>query len=58
VLNISTLCAEDTNIKPIVLGVNTEGSAQANNIAVNSLIGGVATKRNAIWFTTGLKFKL
>ena len=36
----------------------TDGKTDGNDVAVSSPISGIQTQRNAVWLTTGLKFKL
>ena len=35
-----------------------DGKTDGNDVAVSSPISGIQTQRNAVWLTTGLKFKL
>jgi hypothetical protein len=44
--------------KPIIPALKQDGSERQGDVATYSLISGLTTKRNAIWFTTGLKFKM
>ena len=53
----TTISYEDSK-KPILPVMKKDGSDRLADAATLSLIGGIHTMRNAIWFTTGLKFKL